>query len=897
MFARTAVLAVAALAAGSALAATVPAETYMLPNGLTVTLHEDHRLPQVVIDTWFAVGSKDEAPGRTGFAHLFEHLMFMGTARVPGNQFDVLMESGGGSNNASTSNDRTNYFSVGPSSLLPLLLWLDADRLDALGANMTQQKVDLQRDVVRNERRQSVENTPYGISELILPEALYPPGHPYHHPVIGSHEDLQAASLQDVKDFFATYYVPGNASLVVAGDFDPAKVKPLIEATFGAVPARPMPQHRDVATVALDHEVRRIAVDKVEFPKLYLVWPAPAAYRPGSAELELAAAVLGDGNASRLQKRLVLEARLAQEVAVYLDTRALGSEFHVEIVAAPDVDLEQIKRETLAVIDGFAQDGPTAAELARVKAQDEAHRLHRFESLFGRADLLNEYRTFYGNADSFDRDLARFAAVTADAMKDWSRRTFGEGRVDLRILPRGADVAAKSLDQRPKDFAPAAFAPPAPETFKLANGVEVAFVPQKGSGLFAGHLVVDGGERLVSAAKAGLGALTATLLTSGAAGKSAADYEAAVSALGASVDASSSTVAFDVSVAGLASRLAPTLDLYADAILRPNLAAADFERERALAVARAKARGDEPRAVAEVVARALLFGREDYRGRPVDGYAATNAALTLDDVRGALPRLLEPSRAHFVFVGDVDRDTLRRALDERFGKWTGAGTAAPPQAAPKTATAGRLVLVDRPGAAQTMLYLARPVPPADEAARAVRTAVGTLFGGSFTSRLNQNLREKHGYSYGAGGRIRENGTQVELRVFSGVQTAVTGPALAEMRKEFAALATGDVTAPELAKALQLDRTNLVDAAATTGSLAGSFAGFVADGRPLDTLRREVDALKGVDLEKANREARSGLYDWNGLLVVLVGDAKQVLPQLEKAGFPKLVLADEEGRLK
>ncbi|MCM2333833.1 MAG: insulinase family protein, partial [Anaeromyxobacteraceae bacterium] len=240
-------LAAALLAAIAAPAAAAPApkveplaiETFALPNGLSVTLAPDRRVPRVVIDTWFGVGSKDESPGRTGFAHLFEHLMFMGTARVPGNGFDVLMEQSGGSNNAYTTEDRTAYYSVGPASLLPTLLWLDADRLDALGATMTKEKLDLQRSVVRNERRQNTENTPYGVTELVLPEAMYPAGHPYHHPVIGSHEDLEAARLEDVVGFFDAHYVPANASLVVAGDFDPAAVRPLVSRLFGAIPTRP----------------------------------------------------------------------------------------------------------------------------------------------------------------------------------------------------------------------------------------------------------------------------------------------------------------------------------------------------------------------------------------------------------------------------------------------------------------------------------------------------------------------------------------------------------------------------------------------------------------------------------------------------------------------------------
>jgi predicted Zn-dependent peptidase len=291
-----------------------PTESYRLENGLLVTLHPDHSLPQVVIDTWYWVGSKDEAPGRTGFAHLFEHLMFMGTERVPGNAFDVLMEGGGGSNNASTSEDRTNYYSEGPSGLLETLLWLDADRLEALGANMTQAKLDSQREVVRNERRQTSENTPYGKAELVLPGLLYPESHPYHHPVIGSHEDLEAATLEDVVAFFDAHYMTTNACLVVAGDFEPAEAKRLVQRTFGQLARRDPPAHRSAPPVSLAHEVREVVFDRVEFPKLILAWHSPAAFAPGDGELDLLAAVLSDGPSSRLVQKLVHEEKLAQEV-------------------------------------------------------------------------------------------------------------------------------------------------------------------------------------------------------------------------------------------------------------------------------------------------------------------------------------------------------------------------------------------------------------------------------------------------------------------------------------------------------------------------------------------------------------------------------------------------------
>ena len=653
-----------------AAALEVECETYTLPNGLTVILHEDHTLPQVVVDTWYHVGSKDDPPGRSGFAHLFEHLMFMGTERAPDSSYDDIMEAGGGANNAGTGMDQTVYYSWGPSSLLPTLLWLDADRLDGLGQAMTQSKLDLQREVVLNERRQNYENAPYGVAAFLIPEALYPEGHPYRSSGIGEPAQLEAATLEDVVSFFDAYYVPANASLVVAGDFDPETVKPLIARTFGAVPARPPGPHRTAGPVVLEREQRRVTTDRVEAPKLFLVWLSPPAYHPGDAEMDLIADILGDGPSSRLHQRLIVRDRTAREIEVYQGSQLLSSEFHIEVTAVAGSDLEQIKRAVLEELATFAAAGPSGGELERVKAATEASFLRGMEDLRARADSLNEYRFHFGEPDAFARDLARYTSVDGDGLRRWAAQVFDEGRLDLRVLPLDASVEDASLDQRPADFPQPSHQPPLPERFTLGNGIPVDLVSRPRSGLFQGALVVEGGERVVSAAQAGLASLTATMLTAGAGGRSAAELADAIDSLGARVRASASEHETTVTVRGLASRLSPTLDLFADAVLRPNLLADDFERERNLAVEDIRSRAEDPRTVAFLSSSSLLFDRDNPFGRPADGYLDTVGALTLDDVRTALPRLIDPGRARFVFVGDVDAVTLRTELERRFGAWS-----------------------------------------------------------------------------------------------------------------------------------------------------------------------------------------------------------------------------------
>ncbi|MSP25863.1 MAG: insulinase family protein [Myxococcales bacterium] len=416
----------------------IPFVQQTLPNGLTVILHEDHTSPLVVVNVNVAVGSRDEKAKRTGFAHLFEHLMFMGTERVPEKAFDAWMEKEGGSNNAWTSQDRTDYYDVGPSHSLPLLLWLEADRFSVLGQQLTEDKLDTQRDVVKNERRQQVENQPYGKAELALPELLYPVGHAYHHPVIGSHEDLEAASVADVRAFFAEHYVPPNTSLVIAGDFDPKATMPLVEKYFGSIPGAKAPARAvTAAPVVLAGEQRLTLEDNVSLPKIIMAWHSPPHFAPGDAELDLFAAVLSSGKASRLYQPLVYDKQLAQSVHAYQSSQALGSYFAIEAIARPGVSLDDLEREIDIVIASVVAAAVSEAELGRARILYESSFVSRVQSLATRASMLNGYYAERGDPGFIQADLDRYLRATPAELLRYAQSTLApKARVVLRIVPK-----------------------------------------------------------------------------------------------------------------------------------------------------------------------------------------------------------------------------------------------------------------------------------------------------------------------------------------------------------------------------------------------------------------------------------------------------------------------------
>ena len=421
---------------------TIAFDTFVLENGLPVILHVDRSSPLVAVDVWYHVGSKDESPGRTGFAHLFEHLMFMGSRNAPYPAFDVIMESWGGHNNGTTSNDRTNYYEIGPRNLLETFLWLEADRLATLPDVITDEELERQRKVVQNERRQSYENRPYGRAELVVPESMYPPEHPYHWPTIGSHADLEAATVADVRAFFERFYRPSNASLVIAGDFEPAAARALAEKYFAWQPKLPPPERAaKPALPVLASNVEAALTDRVQLPRLRLTWHSPALFAAGDADLDMAAHVLGGGKSSRLYRALVFEQRLAQDVFAYQGSQMLGSLFQVGATAKPEQTLDRITAAINTEIERLAAEGPTEAELARARNTHLADFYKGLDHLQTRADLLNHYQHVLGDPNGVSRDVARYEQTTVASVRDAFARVVAGKHLDLRITPEPAVAA------------------------------------------------------------------------------------------------------------------------------------------------------------------------------------------------------------------------------------------------------------------------------------------------------------------------------------------------------------------------------------------------------------------------------------------------------------------------
>ena len=857
-------------------------ESFTLPNGLQVVLHKDSSLPTAAVNLYFKVGSKDEPAKRSGFAHLFEHLMFMGTVAAP--NFDKIMEAEGGTNNAQTWTDWTRYFSSGPASSLPTLLWLEADRLANLGRNIDQKKLDLQRNVVLNEMRQNVLDTPYGQAEDQLVKWLYPQNHPYHNPVIGSEEDLKAATVDDVKRFFAQYYVPNNATMTVVGDFDPKATKASIEKLFKAVPRGNEIPRNPVPTVQISRPKRVVYTDDVPTPRVIMAWHSDKFGTTADADLDLTARLLTNGLSSYLYEALVNQG-LADEVSAFQNSQVLGSYFQLEATAAEEVSSSKLEAAMDAALKAFLKKPVAAAELGSQVVKLETERLNALQGVDAKAMALNDNLFYFGNANAFETNLNRYRQATPTRVFKTAQSTLDfNKRVILTVLPSPKRGDAETVIERPVSSSASAITLPSAVQFTLAGGAKLVYF-QRDLPLTAVTALVNGGSSRDTIANSGQASLMAEMLTRGAGQRKAQNFEDALTALGASLGASAGWENTTVNLSVLTKNLEPALGLFADALKSARLEPSEFKTAQAGQLAGLKGRNNDLTDVARQVALREFWGASHPLGHPIDGLSSSAKNLTLLSLKSLYAQQFNASNTTIYAASSQSPVLFKTKLEAALKGWV-IGTPLPAVNYPTPANNSkqRVVIVDRPGSSQTAVRFLFAAPSSQDTNTNRLESILQVLGGSFTSRLNQNLREDKGYTYGAGAGLVSSQNFAYVRASAAVEQSVTGVALKEFLLEFKRLQTADFTPEEAKRAAATRQNDTLSALGTIDGLLATAIDRASRGSSLAGLGSDLTALAGFDAKALNDLAPSALKLENSVLV-LVGDKAKIMPQLEGLGLP------------
>ena len=892
-------LALAATVTAAQSAPEISFEKYELPNGLDVILHEDHSIPMVSVNVWYHVGSGNEKPGRSGFAHLFEHMMFQGSKHHDDEFFKPLQKVGGRIN-GSTNTDRTNYWENVPSNYLETVLWLEADRMGFLLPAMTQEKLDNQRDVVKNERRQNYENQPYRKSRLILAEMMYPDEHPYSWPTIGSQEDLTAASLEDVSDFFRTYYAPNNASLVIAGDIDPASAKELVDKYFAALPPGPAVERVSEWMPELQDPKRAVAQDNIELPRLYYVWHTPGFYKPGDAELDLLANILAAGKTSRLYKALVYEREIAQDVSVFQASRLMGSNFHVEVTAREGHTLEEIEAAVDAELARLLEEGVTDEELEQARVAWEAsfvRRLERVGGFGGVADQLNAYNYYLDEPGSFEWDIQRYSRASAEDVLAYARSYLQAGkRGTLHLVPQGQLAAAADEVDRtvePQGAAEPDFTPPVVHRERLANGLELMVVEDHSLPIVQANMVVKSGWASDPADRPGTASLTAELLDEGTADRDALAIAGEAKRLAAALDTNSFFDGSGVNLNVLKRNLEPALDLMADVVMNPTFPEEELERQRRIYLGRIQQEAKQPQQAAFKSFLRLLYGAEHPYGQPFTGSGTTVAiqAITREDLLGYYRAHYVPGNAALTMVGDVTPAEARRAATAAFGSWQGGAAAAAEAPAAEPVSGTTIYIVDKPGAPQSVVVVGNVAIRRADPDYVAFEVMNNAFGGKFASRINLNLREDKGYSYGARAIFVPTRGDGPYMVFAPVQSQSTSESVVEIVRELGeVVGSRPITAEELSEAQGNLIKGFPQQFETVGGVAVQLSEMVRYGLPDDEWSRRLESIQSVTAEEATKAAKDRV-DPEDLLIVVVGDRAQIEPGLRDLGLGEVKTFD------
>jgi zinc protease len=917
-------------------------DKYRLGNGLDVILHVDHRVPIVHVEIWYKVGSKDEVAGKTGFAHLFEHIMFQGTKHIPEDAyFKYLAQAGASARNGSTGTDRTNYFETLPASQLELGLWLESSRMGFLldgnpervpkpsrdaalpaepagfarGRPSFHESFANQRDVVKNERRQRVDNVPLGAVARLELEALFPAGHPYRHEVIGSMEDLDQASEADLKDFFARYYAPGNAALLIAGDIDTAITKGLVEKYFGPITAGAPIERVPVPAVPPRAE-RRLAMEaKINLPRGRMVWNTVPVFAPGDAELDMLANVLGEGKGSRLYQRLVYDLKIAQSVSVHHASRVYGGSFEIAYAAMQGHTLAEIEKVVDEELDKLRGEPPTADEVERARNQIKTDLLRSMEPLAGLASRLLYYDVFAGDPTYLRRDIERYDQATPELLGTWARKILAKdarvitsveanplapimGRLvkpaaatPARPAPTAAaaarpqPVAARTTPDSafraalPQPGVKHAFKVPSGKRLRLKNGLPVILAESHKLPLVSVDLVVKTGNSANAKDKPGLASLTANLLDEGTKKRTATQIASEVAQLGASLVTYASWDASAVSLATMTENLDRALPVWADVLLNPAFAEDELGRVVDNLISSLAQRKDSPPVVASQVFSRALWGDAHPFGWPDTGTEASLRKFARGDVKRFYDTFYAPNNAVLVVSGDITEKELRAKLEPLLASWKPKKV--PPVKLPRALAPEkpRIVLVDKAGSTQSSIRIGLPgiERKSPDYYRALVT--NHILGGTF-KRLAMNLRETKGWTYGVGSQFDARRTVGPWTVSGEFVAAHTADAVEEIGKEIEKLRAEDVTDKELAETKDEIIGAFPARFATAAQVAAQLAALAVYDLPGNDLDGFVAKVAAVNKADVRRTAQKYLRPDN-LLVVVVGDRASIEAPLRK----------------
>ena len=917
-----------AAAAASAIP-TLPYTRFTLPNGLTVVVHEDHKAPVVAVSVWYHVGSSYEPEGKTGFAHLFEHLMFQGSENHKDEFFKPFELAGATDQNGTTSLDRTNYFETVPTTALDMALWMESDRMGHLLGAVGQPQLDEQRGVVQNEKRQG-ENQPYGRADELIQAEAFPANHPYHHDTIGSMADLDAASLDDVKQWFRDYYGAANTVVVLAGDITPAVAKEKMLKYFGDIAAGPRVPRPQPWVAPRRHSTCGTMTDNVAQTRIYREWNVPPRGSTDENLLELAAAVLGGDKTSRLYQRLVYRDKLADDVSVGVEQHSLASLFELEVDVKQGVDPARVEAAIADEWRTFLAHGPDADELARVKTETRASFVRGLERVNTQASILAQGQLYHGDPGAYLKQFDEFMAATPASVTAAANRWIARGDYTLTVVPGKVDEAdgaavagraaapgkpapvlsavgdfhtVRSTVDRSKGvpgvdrFPDLSF--PVVQRGHLANGIEVVLAERHTVPAVQVRLLFDAGYAADQGRQLGTSSFTMAMLDEGTADLDSVQIAKRKQRLGAVIDTGCGLDSCGASLNALNDALQPSLALFADIVRRPAFRQADIDRVRGQWLAGIAQEKSQPVGIALRTLPPLLYGKGHAYAIPFTGSGtdASIRALQATDMRRFMADYIRPDNVRILVAGDTTMAKIVPALNAVFGQWQAPagkvpakniGTVAPPPHA-------RVYLIDRPGAQQSLI-LAGSLAPSTEAPNNLQIqTMNGAFGGSFTSRLNMNLREDKHWAYGAFSILQNALGQRPFLLYAPVQTDKTAPSIAELLKEArAVIGPQPLTAQEIDKIKVGDVRSMPGGYQTTAAVMGALQGIVQYDRPDDyvrTLKSRIEAQTDASVQAAARE----VIHPDQLTWVIVGDLKKIESPIRALKLGDIHVLDADGK--